>query len=70
MWTMVPTNNSITSSKPDLDLERLPSGKFATKDVILSLAMLVYNVLRLIGQGALLSDDAPIRQQFPGHLYH
>jgi hypothetical protein len=47
--------------KTDLDLERLPSGKFATNDLILSLAMLAYNVLRLIGQGALLSDDAPVR---------
>jgi len=47
--------------KTDLDLERLPSGKFATNDLILSLAMLAYNVLRLIGQSALLSDDAPVR---------
>lgn len=47
--------------KTDLDLERLPSGKFATNDLILSLAMLAYNVLRLIGQSALLSEDAPIR---------
>jgi hypothetical protein len=47
--------------KTDLDLERLPSGKFATNDLILSLAMLAYNVLRLIGQAALLSEDAPVR---------
>ena len=47
--------------KTDLDLERLPSGKFATHDLILSLARLAYNVLRLIGQSALLSDDAPVR---------
>jgi hypothetical protein len=47
--------------KTDLDLERLPSGKFATNDLILSLSMLAYNVLRLIGQSALLSDDAPVR---------
>jgi len=47
--------------KTDLDLERLPSGKFATNDLILSLAMLAYNVLRLMGQSALLSDDAPVR---------
>lgn len=47
--------------KTDLDLERLPSGKFATNDLILSLAMLAYNVLRLIGQSALLSPDAPVR---------
>jgi len=47
--------------KTDLDLERLPSGKFATNDLILSLAGLAYNVLRLMGQSALLSEDAPVR---------
>lgn len=47
--------------KTDLDLERLPSGKFATNDCILSLAGVAYNVLRLIGQLALLSEDAPVR---------
>lgn len=49
--------------KSDLDLERLPSGKFATNDLILSLSMLAYNVLRLIGQSALLSEDAPVRHK-------
>jgi hypothetical protein len=47
--------------KTDLDLERLPSGKFATNDLILTLAMLAYNILRHVGQGALLEDDAPLR---------
>ena len=47
--------------KTDLDLERLPSGKFATNDCVLSLAGVAYNVLRLIGQLALLDDDAPVR---------
>lgn len=47
--------------KTDLDLERLPSGKFATNDCVLSLAGVAYNVLRLIGQLALLSEDAPVR---------
>lgn len=47
--------------KTDLDLERLPSGKFATNDLILSMAMLAYNVMRLIGQSSLLSPDAPVR---------
>ncbi|MES7588720.1 IS1380 family transposase, partial [Cutibacterium acnes] len=36
--------------KTDLDLERLPSGKFATNDLILHLAQLAYNILRLMGQ--------------------
>lgn len=47
--------------KTDLDLERLPSGKFATNDCVLSLAGLSYNVLRLMGQSALLGEDAPVR---------
>lgn len=47
--------------KTDLDLERLPSGKFDTNDTVLSLAVLAYNCLRLIGQNALLGPRAPVR---------
>lgn len=47
--------------KTDLDLERLPSGKFDTNDTVLSLSALAYNCLRLIGQGALLGPDSPVR---------
>lgn len=47
--------------KTDLDLERLPSGKFATNDLVCSLAAVAYNVLRLIGQNALTGADAPPR---------
>jgi hypothetical protein len=47
--------------KTELDLERLPSGKFATNDLILTLGALAYNLLRLIGQNALLGPDAPPR---------
>lgn len=47
--------------KTDLDLERLPSGKFATNDLVLTLAALAYNVLRLMGQSVLLCPDAPVR---------
>jgi len=43
--------------KSDLDLERLPSGKFNTNALILALGMLAYNALRLIGQRALDEDD-------------
>jgi len=39
--------------KTDLDLERLPSGKFATNATMLSLGLVAYNILRLCGQGAL-----------------
>lgn len=36
----------------DLDLERRPSGQFATNASILACAMLAYNILRGIGQTA------------------
>jgi hypothetical protein len=39
--------------KSDMDLERLPSGKFATNALVLSLGLVAYNVLRLCGQTAL-----------------
>jgi hypothetical protein len=39
--------------KSDIGIERLPSGKFSTNDLILRLGMLAFNVLRLIGQTAL-----------------
>jgi hypothetical protein len=47
--------------KTDLDLERLPSGKFETNDCLLRLAMFAYNSLRLIGQLGLTGDLAPLR---------
>jgi hypothetical protein len=47
--------------KTDLDLERLPSGKFATNDLILTLGGIAYNLLRMIGQATLLGPDAPPR---------
>ena len=36
--------------KTDMDLERLPSGKFDTNSLILELAIISYNILRMIGQ--------------------
>lgn len=36
--------------KTDMDLERLPSGKFDTNALILELTILAYNILRMIGQ--------------------
>ena len=39
--------------KTDMDLERLPSGKFATNALILELWMIAYNILRMIGQGTI-----------------
>ena len=47
--------------KTDLDLERLPSGKFDTTALVCRLAALVMNILRLMGQNGLLGPDAPVR---------
>ncbi|CAN7724978.1 IS1380 family transposase [Variovorax sp. LjRoot84] len=47
--------------KTDLDLERLPSGKFDTNYVVCELAALAMNILRLMGQAGLHGPDAPVR---------
>jgi hypothetical protein len=47
--------------KTDLDLERLPAGKFATNDLVLHTGLFAYNLLRIMGQESLREDDAPIR---------
>lgn len=47
--------------KTDLDLERLPSGKFATNDLILHLTQLAYNILRLMGQLGMTGELSPVR---------
>jgi Transposase DDE domain group 1 len=47
--------------KSDMDLERLPSGKFATNALILTLGGLAYNILRAIGQLGLVSGETPLR---------
>lgn len=46
--------------KSDLDLERLPSGKFATNNLVMAFATLGYNLLRWMGL-RLTGPDAPIR---------
>jgi hypothetical protein len=52
--------------KSDLDLERLPSGKFATNALMLSLGLVAYNLLRLCGQTALVeNDDLPPEAKMP-----
>ncbi|MEW6038645.1 MAG: IS1380 family transposase [Pseudomonadota bacterium] len=55
-----PTSNSTWEIKSDLDLERLPSGKFDCNDLILHLGMFAYNCLRLIGQGGLTGELAKV----------
>lgn len=47
--------------KTDLDLERLPSGKFATNGLVMALGAFAYNILRFIGQLGLLGDRSPVR---------
>jgi hypothetical protein len=47
--------------KTDLDIERLPSGKFATNDLVMACAVLAYNILRWIGLEGLTGKHAPIR---------
>ena len=47
--------------KTDLDIERLPSGKFDTNDLVMALAVLSYNILRWIGLIGLTGDVSPLR---------
>ena len=47
--------------KSDMDLERLPSGKFDTNYLVCQLAAVALNLLRLIGQNTLNEPDAPMR---------
>ena len=47
--------------KTDMDLERLPSGKFDTNFLVCTMAAVAMNILRLIGQNALIGKDAPLR---------
>jgi len=47
--------------KTDLDIERLPSGKFQTNALVLACSVLAYNILRWLGQQGLTGRDAPIR---------
>jgi hypothetical protein len=49
--------------KTDLDIERLPSGKFATNALVLGTSMLAYNILRWIGQNGLLGPRSPKRNK-------
>lgn len=49
--------------KTDLDLERFPSGKFATNELILHLGIIAYNLLRIIGQESLKAPDAPLKKK-------
>ncbi|MCY0889029.1 MAG: IS1380 family transposase [Alicyclobacillaceae bacterium] len=47
--------------KTDLDVERLPSGKFPTNELVLHFAVLAYNLLRIVGQESLKREDTPLK---------
>lgn len=48
--------------KTDLDIERLPSGKFDANALVLRLGMIAFNCLRIIGQRALkMKDILPVK---------
>lgn len=49
--------------KTDLNLERLPSGKFKTNALILELGLLAFDILRLVGQQIAKSANVPLRKQ-------
>ena len=54
--------------KTDMDVERLPSGKFETNELVLELAILAYNILRMMGQDSLKKNDSrelkrPVRRR-------
>ena len=47
--------------KTDMDLTRLPSGKFDTNYLVCALAAVAMNLLRLVGQHTLHHPDSPVR---------
>ncbi|WP_050782991.1 IS1380 family transposase [Desulfatibacillum aliphaticivorans] len=49
--------------KTDLDMERLPSGKFSVNALALTCAGMAYNILRLVGQWGLLGDKSPVKNK-------
>ncbi len=49
--------------KGEIDLERLPSGKFKTNHLVLHCALVAYNTLRLIGQMAHEVPALPLRKK-------
>jgi hypothetical protein len=49
--------------KTDLDIEQLPSGKFATNALVLAISALAYNILRWIGQNGLIKPSRSKRHQ-------
>lgn len=52
-----------TEIETDMDVERLPSGKFATNQLVMACGALVYNILRFVGQTALVNSKVIIRHE-------
>lgn len=49
--------------KTDMDVERLPSGKFDSDKLVLELTVIAYNILQIIGQESLKKRDDPTRKK-------
>lgn len=49
--------------KTDMDLERLPSGKFETNQLLLTLGIFAYNLLRIIGQQSIHHPETPLKKK-------
>ena len=45
-----------------MDVERLPSGKFDTNELVLELTMIAYNILRMLGQETINQGKAPSKR--------
>ena len=60
---MAPASKFHSELKTDLDLERLPSGKFDTNSLVLHFGVVAYNLLRMIGQSTTRMQHVPIRKQ-------
>jgi hypothetical protein len=48
--------------KTDMGVERLPSGKFDTNELVLELTMIAYNILRMLGQETIIQGKAPSKR--------
>jgi hypothetical protein len=48
--------------KNDMDIERLPSGKFEVNKILLAVAMNAYNALRLLGQKSI-EEEGPVKMR-------
>lgn len=49
--------------KSDMNVERLPSGKFAINAMILQIAMVAFNILRFLGQSVLTMEELPYKTE-------